>query len=84
MAELKLSKKALREIASSDEIELELFKRAEAIRETVDPDGKYGYVAVSGKGRSRSRASVIAAHPYARNSNAKHNSLIRAMGSGRG
>jgi hypothetical protein len=87
MAGFKMNRKAVREIALSDPIELELFKRADAIKEACDPDGHLGedaYVAVSGKGKNRSRASVIAVTRYARNSNAKHNTLLRALDAGRG
>lgn len=83
---VKLNRRALREIMKSDPLELELFRRAEAIREACDPDGHLGedaYVAVSGKGRNRSRASVIAASRHAQNSNAKHNTLLKAIDAGR-
>lgn len=83
---LKLNRAALREILKSDPLELELFKRAERIREACDPDGHLGedsYIAVSSKGRNRARASVIAASRYARNSNAKHNTLVRAIDAGK-
>lgn len=79
----KMNRKAIRQIMQGDAVYLELFRRAEAVREAVDPDGKYGYVAVASIGRNRARASVIAAHPYARNSNAKHNSLIRNLDAAR-
>jgi len=83
---IKINRKALREIAKSDPIELELFKRAEKIREACDPSGHLGedaYVAVSGKGKSRARAAVIAVTRHARYSNAKHNTLLRALDAGR-
>jgi hypothetical protein len=84
--QLRINRTALREIANSDDVELELFKRADAIREACDPSGHLGedaYVAVSGKGKSRSRAAVIAVTRHARYSNAKHNTLLRAMDAGR-
>jgi len=83
----KMNRKAMREILTSGDVELELFRRADAIKEACDPDGHLGedaYIAVSGKGKSRSRASVIAVTRYARNSNAKHNTLLRALDAGRG
>jgi hypothetical protein len=82
----KLRRAALREILKSEPVELELFRRAEAIREACDPDGHLGedaYVAVSGTGRNRARASVIAVTAHARNSNAKHNTLIKALDAGK-
>lgn len=78
----KLSRSAIRQIMTSEPLELELFRRAELIREACDPDGHLGedaYVAVSDTGRNRARASVIAASRYARNSNAKHNTLLKAL-----
>lgn len=83
---LKLNRAALRQILKSDPLELELFTRAERIREACDPDGHLGedaYIAVSSKGKNRARASVIAASRYARNSNAKHNTLVRAIDAGK-
>lgn len=84
---LKFNRKAIREIAKSDDLELELFKRADKIRDACDPENRFGddgYVAVSSKGKNRARAAVIAVHPHARNSNAKHNTLLRALDAGRG
>ena len=79
-----INRKALREVARSEAVLLNLFMRAEAVREACDPDGKYGYVAVSSKGKNRARAAVIAAGPYARNSNALHNTLIKNLDAARG
>lgn len=84
---VKINRRALRQIARSDAVELELFRRAELIREACDPDGHLGedaYVAVSGKGKNRARAAVIAVSRYARYSNARHNTLLRALDRGRG
>lgn len=83
---IKLNRAALREILKSDPLKTELFRRAELIREACDPDGHLGedaYVAVSSKGRNRARASVIAVTAHARNSNAKHNTLVRAIDAGK-
>lgn len=82
----KLRRAALREILKSDPLQLELFRRAEAIREACDPDGHLGedaYVAVSSVGRNRARASVIAVTAHARNSNAKHQTLLKAIDAGK-
>lgn len=81
--QVKLNRKAIRELAKSDPVELAMFVIADAIREACDPDGHLGpdaYVAVSGKGKNRARAAVIAVTPYARNSNAKHDTLLKALG----
>lgn len=81
--QVKLNRKAIRELAKSDGVELAVFVIADAIKDACDPDGHLGegaYVAVSGKGKNRSRAAVIAATPYARNSNAKHDTLLNALG----
>lgn len=84
----RLNRRAIGEILKSDQVELGLFVIADKIKDACDPDGHLGedaYVAVSGKGRTRARAAVIAVTPHARNSNAKHNTLIRALGgAGRG
>jgi hypothetical protein len=83
----KLNRRGVGEILKSDQVELALFVIADKIKDACDPDGHLGedaYVAVSGKGRTRARASVIAVTRYARNSNAKHNTLVRALDSGRG
>lgn len=83
----RMKRGAMRQILTSESVELELFKRADAIKEACDPDGHLGedaYVAVSATGKNRARASVIAASRYARNSNAKHNTLVRAIDAGRG
>jgi hypothetical protein len=77
----KMNRKAILQIMKSDSIYLDLFNRAEAIRETIDPDGARGYVAVASIAKARARAAVIAASPYSKRSNAKHNTLVRALGS---
>ena len=79
-----ITRKAIREILRGEALRLELFMRAEAVREACDPDGEYGYVAVSSIGKNRARAAVIAASPYARNSNALHNTLINNLDAARG
>jgi hypothetical protein len=83
----RLSRKALRDIAFSDEVMVELFKRAERIRDACDPTNRFGddgYVVAVGKGRTRTRVAVIAVHPHARNSNAIHNTLVNNLDAGRG
>lgn len=81
---LKISRRALGEIARSEALELILFGIAEDMKNMADPTGHLGedaYIAVSSKTRRRARASVIAATAYAVNSNAKHNTLISVLGS---
>lgn len=81
---LKISRKALGEIARSEAVELVLFGIADEMKKMADPDGHLGedaYVAVSTQTRRRARATVIAASAYAVNSNAKHNTLINVLGS---
>lgn len=84
---LSLNRRAMGEILKSDPVELALFVIADKIKDACDPSGHLGpdaYIAVSGKGKSRSRASVIAVTRYARNSNALHNTLLRSLDAGRG
>lgn len=84
---INISRAALRQIARSDDVELALFVIADKIKDACDPSGHLGegaYVAVSGKGKTRSRASVIAVTAHARNSNALHNTLVHALDAGRG
>jgi len=38
----KMNRKAMREILTSGDVELELFRRADAIKEACDPDGHLG------------------------------------------
>lgn len=81
---MKISRKALGDIARSEAVELVLFGIAEEMKNLADPSGHLGedaYVAVSSTTRKRARASVIAASAYAVNSNAKHNTLIGVLGS---
>lgn len=82
----KLNRKAIREIATSDAMELMLFVKADKMLQACDPDGHLGedaYVAVSEKTRNRARAAVIAVTGHARNSNAKHHTLLNAIDAGR-
>lgn len=83
---IKFNRRAIREIAKSDDLEHELFKRADKMLEACDPDGHLGpdaYVAVSSKGRNRARAAVIAVTAHARNSNAVHHTLLRVIDAGK-
>lgn len=82
----RMNRKAIREIATSDELQLHLFMRADKMLEACDPDGHLGedaYVAVSEKTRNRARAAVIAVTRHARYSNAKHLTLLNVIDAGR-
>lgn len=81
----KLNRKAIREIATSDDMELMLFVKADKMLQACDPDGHLGedaYVAVSSKTRNRARAAVIAVTRHARYSNALHHTLLKAIDAG--
>lgn len=82
----KLNRAAIRKIATSEELRLHLFIRADKMLEQCDPDGHLGedaYVAVSEVTRNRARAAVIAVTAHARNSNALHHTLLNAIDAGR-
>lgn len=81
---VQVSRKALREIARSDEVELALFAIADEIKEAIDPTGEIGYVANSGKGRNRARASVVTTTRRAIRHNAKHQALVKGLGGAHG
>jgi hypothetical protein len=83
---MKISRAALARIAKSDAVQLALFVRAEKIRDACDPDNRFGedgYVVAVGEGRTRARVAVIAVHPHARNSNAKHLTILSNIDAGR-
>jgi hypothetical protein len=82
----KLNRKAIREIGTSDRMQLMLFVKADKMLQACDPDGHLGedaYVAVSSKTRSRARAAVIAVTGHAVNSNALHHTLMTALDAAR-
>lgn len=81
MTEFKLDRKQLEQIRKSPMVAAELKRRAELILAAIDHEG---YEVVTGMGRTRARAAVIARSTYARRSNALHNTLIRHLGAGRG
>lgn len=68
--------KAFEQIRRLPETKAELRRHANAIAQRC---GK-GYVAVSGEGRTRSRAAVLAVSHTAREDNAKNNTLVREIG----
>lgn len=82
----KLNRKAIREIATSDAVQLLLFIKADQMQQVCDPDGHLGedaYVAVSSKTFHRARAACIAVTGHAVNSNALHHTLMQALDAAR-
>jgi hypothetical protein len=76
---IKWNLRAFDEIRRSPKVEAELRRRAQRIATACGP----GYVAVSGKGRTRARAAVITADQRAVRDNASNNTLIRNLDRGR-
>jgi hypothetical protein len=95
---LKFDSKEIRLILTNPAVQEELHRRAVLILDAIDHEG-YEVISSTGRdlgkrrdsrGRflkssaNRARASVVARSPYARRSNAIHNTLVRNIGAGRG
>jgi hypothetical protein len=83
---VRLYRRAHNEIRNSAKTMAELERRANLILTAVNvaSPGR-GYAVASAKHRhSRGRAAVLAVTMYARRSNAKHNTLLKALSAGRG
>lgn len=65
-------------IARDPAVKAELIQIAEKIARRCGP----GYLAVSGEGRTRSRAAVITTTLAAIKDNAEHNTILRNIGDG--
>ena len=73
---------ALEQVRRWPEASAELKRRADAIAAACGGE-PVGFVAVTGEGKTRSRAAVIAASPRARRRNAKSNTILRHLDAGR-
>lgn len=71
--------KGFKALRKSREVTSDLLRRAKAIQATAGE----GYMASPFTGRTRGRASVITETEEARADNARNNTLIRAIDSGR-
>lgn len=81
---VKFNRREIGAILKNDKVREELLRRAERIKNACDPTDTKGYEAVSGTGKTRARAAVIAQGPHARRSNAIHNTLVNNLDAGRG
>lgn len=88
---MNLNRKAMREIRNSPEVQAELLRRAERVRDAAlssfnaDPSDRHeGYAADVQTGTNRARAGVVTTTAHAMNHNAKNNTLLRALEAGRG
>ena len=79
---IKWDRSALEQVRRWPETEAELKRRADAIAAACGGEA-VGFVAVTGKGRTRSRAAVIAATQRARRRNAAENTILRNLDAGR-
>lgn len=72
-----------REILNSPEIQAELLRRANRIREAADGMGSGVYAADVKPGKSRAHAMVKTTDFKSMASNAKHNTLLKAWNAGK-
>ena len=82
-ARLRWNRDALEQVRFWPEASAELKRRADAIAAACGGPAA-GFIAVTGEGKTRSRAAVIAASPRARRRNAKGNTILRNLDAGRG
>lgn len=82
-ARLRWNRDALEQVRFWPEASAELKRRADAIAAACGGPAA-GFIAVTGEGKTRSRAAVIAASPRARRRNAKSNTILRNLDAGRG
>lgn len=77
---LKFRIAGFRELRTQPSMSALVGELAEEIAATANAGQPKGYVAeITANPRSRARAAVIAAHPWARNDNAKHQTLVRSI-----
>lgn len=80
MARIEIRTGAIREVLKSSPVNAELDRRARRIAAAAGA----GYEAVDSTGKNRERSAVIASSYKARVDNARNNTLLRALGAGRG
>ena len=76
------NRRGFREVLMSSGVRDELARRAQRIAAAAG-GGDIGYRAVTGQGRTRARAAVVAASLHAQRHNAKHNTILRNHDAGR-
>lgn len=79
--EIRLNRSGVRSLLRSSEVQADLTRRAENIKNGLDLVEEYDVT--EAVGRSRARASVVAVGPHARNREAKSKTLLAALSRGR-
>ena len=80
---VKMNYAACTELRNSQAMQDDLLARAERIKSRAETFGNGKYVADVQPGKTRAHAMVKTTDVVSRASNAKHNSLLKAMGAGR-
>lgn len=83
MVKVYINHQGAREILNSQEVQDELLRRAELIREKADSVGSGKYEADVQPGKGRAHAMVKTTDARSRASNAKHNTLLKSLDAGR-
>lgn len=78
-----MSKSGARDVMNSQAVMDDLLSRAETIKATADGMGSGKYVADVRKGQNRAHAMVKTTDAISCASNAKHNTLLKSLDSGR-
>lgn len=83
MAKVKMNSAGARAIMNSPEVQAELLRRANAIKDCADSMGSGVYEADVQPGKNRAHAMVKTTGARSRASNAKHNTLLKSLDAGR-
>jgi hypothetical protein len=84
VSEAKMNHAGAREILNSPQVQKELLRRANLIKESADSMASGKYDADVQTGKNRAHALVKTTDPMSCNSNAKHNTLLKSLDAGRG
>ena len=82
-ARVKMNSKGAVLVMNSQEVQSELLRRAEAIRDKAETLGSGSYAADVQPGRTRAHAMVKTTDARSIASNAKHNTLLKSLDAGR-
>ena len=80
----KFSNSACKALLNDDGVQADLFARMERVRASADSMGSGKYKADVRSGKNRAHAMVKTTDIVSRNSNAKHNTLVRSFDRARG